>query len=218
MSDFTQRPFAGRPPQYAHDDINPYPHEMRVGSHEEHPGRRNDARQGHEERRWHQGNQAPGEPEGFYSYGVAEGYEPQGQRTSPTAGQSPRYPEEAPYRQQSRSPESGAGRWTQWAKRAPQHRTFGKCPRNYQRSEARVCEDIAEHIMREPSIDASDVEIDVHGREVTLRGSVPDHRMKRCIEGLAQDAVTIEHVENCLRVQTQSEDERGGPGAGTQQR
>lgn len=252
MSDFTQRPFAGRPPQYAHDDINPYPHEMRVGSHEEQPGRRNDARQSHEERRWHQGNQAPGEPEGFYPYEVAEGYEPQGQRTSPSVGQydpyrdefrpmvggesagsiegggplrgpdahgsPPRYPEEAPYRQQSRSPESGAGRWTQWAKRAPQHRTFGKCPRNYQRSEARICEDISERIMREPAIDASNVEIDVHGQEVTLKGSVPDRWMKRCIDEFAHDAMMVDHVENRIRVQPDSASEgaqrqEGGDGS-----
>ncbi len=295
MSDFTQHPFAGRPPQYAHDDVNPYPREMRAGSRpyvederqhhgtvsdlrdvyygrsdrdagrndfgagggfsptyrEEHPDRLHDARRSHDERRWRQGSQAPQEPEGFYPYEVAEGYEPQGRRTSPSVGQydshrdefrpmgggesassieggqlrgsagygsPPRSLGEAPYRQQSRSAESGAGRWMQWAKRAPQHRTFGKCPRNYRRSEARICEDISEHIMREPSIDASDVEIDVHGQEVTLEGSVPDHWMKRCIEELAQDALTVDHVENRLRVRKRMEVGRGGPGAGLQQR
>jgi hypothetical protein len=59
---------------------------------------------------------------------------------------------------------------------APDYR--GARPRGYQRSDARVFEDICDRLTVDPRIDASDIEVDVKGAEVTLRGSVRSREEK----------------------------------------
>lgn len=76
----------------------------------------------------------------------------------------------------------------------------GRGPRGYQRSDDRVREDVCERLTQDPWIDASDVEVNVRGGEVTLSGSVRDRGDKRQAEDLAERVSGVREVHNNLRV------------------
>jgi len=81
---------------------------------------------------------------------------------------------------------------------APDYR--GRGPRGYQRSDARVFEDICDRLTVDPRIDASDVEVDVKGAEVTLRGSVRSRDEKRYAEDVVEHVMGVRDVNNHLKV------------------
>ena len=85
---------------------------------------------------------------------------------------------------------------------APDYR--GRGPRGYQRSDARVFEDICDRLTVDPRIDASDIEVDVKGAEVTLRGSVRSREEKRWAEDVVEHVMGVRDVNNHLKV-TRSE-------------
>jgi hypothetical protein len=76
----------------------------------------------------------------------------------------------------------------------------GRGPRNYVRPDARILEDIHEHLTRDPFLDASEIEVDVKSREVTLSGLVANRLDKRRAEDIAEDVSGVLHVQNNLRV------------------
>ncbi|WP_406600849.1 CBS domain-containing protein [Microvirga rosea] len=82
--------------------------------------------------------------------------------------------------------------------RRGEHR--GKGPRSYQRSDDRIREDINERLTDDARLDASEIEVSVSGREVTLSGTVRDRNEKRWAEDLAESVSGIAHVQNNLRV------------------
>ena len=78
-----------------------------------------------------------------------------------------------------------------------------KGPKNYQRSDERIREDICERLM-EAWMDAEHVEVQVKDGEVTLLGSVRTRDEKHAIENLSAAVLGVKDVHNHLRL------ERGG--------
>jgi osmotically-inducible protein OsmY len=76
----------------------------------------------------------------------------------------------------------------------------GRGPKGYVRSDARIEEDVNDRLTDDGMLDASDIEVDVAEREVTLSGTVTSRMAKRRAEDLADSVSGVEHVQNNLRV------------------
>jgi osmotically-inducible protein OsmY len=77
---------------------------------------------------------------------------------------------------------------------------IGKGPKNWQRSDERIREEVCEALARHPEIDATDVDIRVQSGEVTLTGSVTDRRAKRIAEDVVEDVFGVKDVTNQIKV------------------
>jgi hypothetical protein len=75
----------------------------------------------------------------------------------------------------------------------------GRPPRNYQRSDQRILDELCEGIVAS-GIDASGVDVFVERRIVRLSGSVAHKDDRRRIEDLAEDILGVDMVESHLRV------------------
>jgi hypothetical protein len=73
-------------------------------------------------------------------------------------------------------------------------------PKNYQRSDERIREDLCERLWHEPRVDVEDVSVTVSGGVVHLEGTVPDRKMKHIIEDTAAACRGVTDVENRIRV------------------
>lgn len=73
-------------------------------------------------------------------------------------------------------------------------------PKNYQRSDARIREEVCERLWQEPSADVGEVSVEVAAGVVTLQGTVPERRMKHVIEDIAAGCRGVKDVENRIRV------------------
>ncbi|MDC0679277.1 BON domain-containing protein [Sorangium atrum] len=80
-------------------------------------------------------------------------------------------------------------------------RAFGRGPKGYKRSDARIQEDICETLSERHDIDVSDVTVQVENNEVILEGTVPQRHHKRIIELVAEGTRGVEDVHNRIRVQ-----------------
>ena len=80
----------------------------------------------------------------------------------------------------------------------------GKGPKNYQRSEERIREDVCDRLSDDYVIDASDIDIKVNGSEVILSGTVDSRNEKRRAEDLAESVSGVTNVQNQLRVSSSS--------------
>jgi osmotically-inducible protein OsmY len=80
----------------------------------------------------------------------------------------------------------------------------GRGPRNYQRQDSRIEEDINERLTEHPMIDATDIEVTVLGGEVTLRGQVNRREDKRMAEDIAECVFGVKEVNNQIKVKQQS--------------
>ncbi|HZH51967.1 MAG TPA: BON domain-containing protein [Microvirga sp.] len=101
-------------------------------------------------------------------------------------------------------------------RRAESHR--GRGPKGYQRSDERIRDDVSDRLTDDPHIDASDIEVTVSNREVTLSGTVNSRFEKRHAEDIAESVSGVTHVQNNLRVQQQADAGIAGSmlsGAGT---
>jgi hypothetical protein len=76
----------------------------------------------------------------------------------------------------------------------------GRGPRNYQRTDERIREDICERLTQHSYLDPSDVEIRVQNGDVTLDGTVNDRWAKRTAEDLAEGVWGVKSVHNIIRV------------------
>lgn len=85
----------------------------------------------------------------------------------------------------------------------------GRGPKNYTRSDDRIRDDVSDRLTDDPHIDASEIEVSVQNREVTLSGTVNSRFEKRHAEDLAESVSGVTHVQNNLRVQM-----AGGMGMG----
>jgi hypothetical protein len=63
--------------------------------------------------------------------------------------------------------------------------------------------------MRRPDLDASEVEVEVSGAEVTLSGTVNDRYTKRNLEDLCEDILGVDDVHNRIKVQRDRPGETG---------
>lgn len=92
----------------------------------------------------------------------------------------------------------GAGR--EGERHDGRHGHRGKGPKGYRRSDARIAEDVNDHLTDDPWLDATEVEVAVASGEVTLTGTVADreakHRAERCVERVPG----VQHVQNNLRI------------------
>jgi osmotically-inducible protein OsmY len=95
---------------------------------------------------------------------------------------------------------------------AGQHR--GRGPKGYQRSDARIMEDVNDRLTDDPHIDASEIEVSVSNREVTLSGTVNSRFEKRHAEDLAEYVSGVTHVQNNLRIQQYADMGMGGTETG----
>jgi len=77
----------------------------------------------------------------------------------------------------------------------------GRGPKNYQRSDDRIYDDVCDRLSDDHHVDASDIEVSVSDREVTLSGEVDSKQAKRQAEDCADSCSGVEHVQNNLRVQ-----------------
>jgi osmotically-inducible protein OsmY len=75
----------------------------------------------------------------------------------------------------------------------------GKGPKNYTRSQERIKEDVSDKLSDDSLLDASDIEVEVNGNEVTLSGTVDSRYAKHRAEDLAEDVTGVAHVQNNLR-------------------
>jgi hypothetical protein len=83
---------------------------------------------------------------------------------------------------------------------APAEPSFrGRGPKGYVRSDERLRELVCERLTDDPRVDASAVEVEVKGGEITLSGEVADRTMKWRAEDLAEAASGGALVHNRLR-------------------
>jgi osmotically-inducible protein OsmY len=77
----------------------------------------------------------------------------------------------------------------------------GRGPRGYQRSDQRILEDVNDRLTEDQHVDASEIDVRVENREVTLSGTVRSRFEKRHAEDVAESVSGVAHVQNNLRVQ-----------------
>lgn len=82
--------------------------------------------------------------------------------------------------------------------RTPNH--AGRGPRNYQRSDERIRDDVNEELTRHPGLDASDLDVRVNNGEVTLTGTVDNRSAKRMAEDAAESCSGVRDVHNQIRI------------------
>lgn len=76
----------------------------------------------------------------------------------------------------------------------------GVGPKNYQRSDDRIREDLCDHLCDAWDVDASEIDIKVRNGIATLTGSVRERSMKHRAEDLAERIPGVLDVENQLKV------------------
>lgn len=76
----------------------------------------------------------------------------------------------------------------------------GRGPKNYQRSDDRIREDVCERLAFDHDVDASEIEVNVNGATVVLTGSVNDRFAKRRAEDIAESVWGVKDVQNQIRV------------------
>lgn len=90
------------------------------------------------------------------------------------------------------------GYWRQYD--GPRSQYHGRSPKNYQRSDDRVREEICDAMTDDPMLDASDITVEVSHGEVTLGGTVSSRDQKRRAEDVADRISGVKDVTNQLRV------------------
>jgi osmotically-inducible protein OsmY len=75
---------------------------------------------------------------------------------------------------------------------------FGKGPKDWRRSDARIREDVCEALWRDHRVDASNIDVEVKEGEVFLRGTVSSRDVKRRVERLVETVLGVEDVQNQL--------------------
>ena len=81
----------------------------------------------------------------------------------------------------------------------------GRGPRGYQRSDARIREDVCDYLTDDPRVDASDIDIQITNGEVTLSGSVRSRDEKRYAEDAVERISGVREVNNNLKVKPADE-------------
>jgi hypothetical protein len=85
----------------------------------------------------------------------------------------------------------------------------GRGPKGYQRSDARIADDLNDRLTDDAYLDASEIDVKVEDGEATLSGFVARREDKRRAEDLAETILGVSHVQNNLRVRPGSSIPRG---------
>jgi BON domain/Pentapeptide repeats (8 copies) len=88
-----------------------------------------------------------------------------------------------------------------YGERGERGRFTGRGPKNWQRSDDRIREDVNERLTDHPEIDASEIDVQVKNGEVTLTGTVDERRVKRLAEDVTENVSGVREVHNQLKVQ-----------------
>jgi osmotically-inducible protein OsmY len=72
----------------------------------------------------------------------------------------------------------------------------GRGPRNYQRSDERITEDVCRRLTDDADVDASEIIVRVEKGVVTLTGSVDDRYQRRAAEDAVGDIWGVREVRN----------------------
>jgi len=129
---------------------------------------------------WYGGDTGMGDPGSSRPGYDRQGYERQGQRQS------------GGWQGQSQQSAFGGG------SRSGQFRGHG--PRGYQRSDDRIREDVCELLTHHGEIDAREMDVEVQGATVVLRGTADSGRTRRLAEELVEGIPGVRDVRNELRV------------------
>jgi len=97
-----------------------------------------------------------------------------------------------------------------FAQSAPQPRLRNRGPRNWQRSDERIREDVCERLSTLDDVDVSDVSVAVQQGRVTLTGTVGHRSDKHLIEDVADDSAGVRDIDNQIRVRRDDESSEGG--------
>ena len=92
------------------------------------------------------------------------------------------------------------GYWRQYDRPLAQSPYYGRGPKDYQRSDDRVREEVCDAMTDDPLLDASEIIVTVAHGEVTLSGSVTTRDQKRRAEDVAERISGVRDVTNQLRV------------------
>ena len=76
----------------------------------------------------------------------------------------------------------------------------GRGPKGYHRSDDRILEEVCERLTDHPSIDASDIEVQVADGDVTLVGRVESRTVKHLAENMVETVSGVKEVHNQLRI------------------
>ncbi len=82
----------------------------------------------------------------------------------------------------------------------PVHRSEPVWPKGYVRSDERIRDDVCMRLAHDGHVDLRDVEVDVDGGVVTLRGAARERGEKHRIEDIAEHVMGVKDVRNELRV------------------
>jgi hypothetical protein len=77
----------------------------------------------------------------------------------------------------------------------------GRGPHGYQRSDARIEEDVCEHLTHHGMLDATGIQVQVENGEVTLTGTVESRQAKRLAEDILDSISGVRDIHNQLRIQ-----------------
>lgn len=96
--------------------------------------------------------------------------------------------------------ESGADRGWNIGRDSDRGSYRGRGPKNYQRSDERIREDVCERLSMDHDVDASEIEVTVQDGVVTLNGSINDRHAKRLAEDICESVRGVKDVQNNVRV------------------
>lgn len=77
---------------------------------------------------------------------------------------------------------------------------YGRGPRDYERSDERIREEICERLCDDPFVDPSDVAVSVESGAVKLEGTIEDRPQKYRVEDIVEDCRGVREVQNHLAV------------------
>ena len=96
--------------------------------------------------------------------------------------------------------DSGAERGWNIGKESERVSHRGRGPKNYQRSDDRIREEVCERLTMDHDVDASEIEVDVKDGVVTLSGTINDRHAKRRAEDVCESVRGVKDVQNNVRV------------------
>jgi hypothetical protein len=76
----------------------------------------------------------------------------------------------------------------------------GVGPKGYQRSDERILEELCERLTWHGDIDASAIQVSVHGGMVTLQGTTSSRHLRRMVEDLADSVAGVKDIQNELAI------------------